>query len=124
VIVGIGIELVDLARFEALLDRYGDRMRARLFTAGEREYAARKLRDGESLAARFAAKVAARRALRTPALRWQDIEVARERTGPPTLRLTGAARSAARNAGVSNIAVTLTHDATWCVGQVILESGP
>jgi holo-[acyl-carrier protein] synthase len=123
-IVGLGIELVDLARFEALLDRYGDRMRARLFTAGEREYAARKVRDGESLAARFAAKVAARRALRTPALRWQDIEVARERTGPPTLRLTGAARSAARNAGVSNIAVTLTHDATWCVGQVILESGP
>lgn len=123
-IVGLGIEWVDLARFEALLDRYGDRMRARLFTAGEREYAARKVRDGESLAARFAAKVAARRALRTPALCWQDIEVTRERTGPPTLRLTGAARSAARNAGVSNIAVTLTHDATWCVGQVILESGP
>lgn len=123
-IVGIGIELVDLARFEALLDRYGDRMRARLFTAGEREYAARKVRDGESLAARFAAKVAARRALRSPALSWQDIEVTRERTGPPTLRLTGAARNAARNAGVSNIAVTLTHDATWCVGQVILESGP
>ena len=123
-IVGIGVELVDLARFEALLDRYGDRMRARLFTAGEREYAARKVRDGESLAARFAAKVAARRALRNPALRWQDIEVARERTGPPTLRLTGAARNAARNAGVSNIAVTLTHDATWCLGQVILESEP
>ena len=99
-------------------------MRARLFTVGEREYAARKARDGESLAARFAAKVAARRALRTSALRWQDIEVVRERTGPPTLRLTGAARSAARNARVSNIAVTLTHDATWCVGQVILESGP
>jgi holo-[acyl-carrier protein] synthase len=122
-IVGLGIELVDLARFEALLDRYGDRMRARLFTTSEREYAARKVRGGESLAARFAAKVAARRALRTPALRWQDIEVTGSRTGPPTLRLTGAAGSAARRAGVSNIAVTLTHDATWCVGQVILESG-
>jgi holo-[acyl-carrier protein] synthase len=123
-IVGLGIELVDLARFEALLDRYGDRMRARLFTAGEREYAARKVRDGESLAARFAVKVAAQRALRSPGPRWKDIEVVRGRTGPPTLRLAGAARSAARRAGVSNIAVTLTHDATWCVGQVILESGP
>jgi holo-[acyl-carrier protein] synthase len=123
-IVGLGIELVDLARFEKLLERYGDRMRTKLFTASEREYAARKVRDGESLAARFAAKVAARRALRAPALRWQDIEVARDRTGPPTLRLAGAARCAARRAGVSNIAVSLTHDATWCVGQVILESGP
>jgi holo-[acyl-carrier protein] synthase len=123
-IVGLGIELVDLARFEKLLERYGDRMRAKLFTASERKYAARKVRDGESLAARFAAKVAARRALRAPALRWQDIEVARDRTGPPTLRLAGAARCAARRAGVSNIAVSLTHDATWCVGQVILESGP
>jgi holo-[acyl-carrier protein] synthase len=99
-------------------------MRTRLFTSGEREYAARKARDGESLAARFAAKVAARRALRAPSLQWKDIEVLRGRTGPPTLRLAGAADSAARRAGVSNIAVTLTHDATWCVGQVILESGP
>jgi holo-[acyl-carrier protein] synthase len=122
-IVGLGIELVDLVRFETLLERYGDRMRAKLFTESEREYAARKVRDGESLAARFAAKVAARRALRAPTLRWQDIEVTRSRSGPPTLRLTGAAKRAARRAGVSNVAVTLTHDATWCVGQVILESG-
>ena len=49
-IVGLGIELVDLGRFEKLLERYGDRMRAKLFTASEREYAARKARDGESLA--------------------------------------------------------------------------
>ena len=123
-IVGLGIELVDLARFETLLERYGDRMRARLFTEDERKYAARKVRGAESLAARFAAKVAARRALRTPALRWQDIAVIRDRRGPPTLRFTRAARHAARCAGVSNIAVTLTHDATWCVGQVILESRP
>ena len=49
-IVGVGIELVDRQRFESLLHRYGDRLRDRLFTAGEREYAARKKRDGESLA--------------------------------------------------------------------------
>ena len=63
-IVGVGIELVDRQRFEALLDRYGDRLRNRLFTNAERAYAARKQRDGESLAVRFAAKLAARRALR------------------------------------------------------------
>ncbi len=121
-IVGVGIELVDRERFESLLDRYGDRLRAKLFTDGERKYAARKKRDGESLAVRFAAKLAARRALQTSALCWRDIEVVRDRHGPPTLLLTGGAERAARRAGVSNIALTLTHDAQWCVGQVILES--
>jgi holo-[acyl-carrier protein] synthase len=122
VIVGVGIELVDRARFESLLERYGDRLRKKLFTDGEREYAARKKRGGESLAVRFAAKLAARRALGTRAVGWRDIEVVRSRQGPPTLRLAGAADRAARRAGVSKIALTLTHDAQWCVGQVILES--
>ncbi len=121
-IVGVGIELVDRARFESLLDRYGDRLRERLFTEDEREYAARKKRDGESLAVRFAAKLAARRALRANSLRWRDIEVVRGREGPPTLRLAGGAERAARRAGVSTIALTLSHDAQWCIGQVVLES--
>ncbi len=121
-IVGVGIELVDRQRFESLLDRFGNRLRERLFTDGEREYAARNRRAGESLAVRFAAKLAAKRALQTNALRWRDIEVVRDRQGPPTLRLTGGAERAARRAGVSKIALTLTHDAQWCVGQVILES--
>ncbi len=121
-IVGVGIELVDRQRFESLLDRYGDRLRNKLFTNGEREYAARKQPDAESLAVRFAAKLAARRALRASALRWRDIEVVRDLQGPPMLRLTGGAERAANRAGVSKIALTLTHDAQWCVGQVILES--
>jgi len=78
VIVGLGIELVDLARFEMLLERYGDRMRARLFTEDERKYAARKVRGAESLAARFAAKVAARlsapRTLRAAYLRSSSVK--------------------------------------------------
>lgn len=121
-IVGVGIELVDRRRFEALLDRYGDRLRARLFTDDERKYAARNGRDGESLAVRFAAKLAAMRALGARALGWRDIEVVRDHQGPPTLRLTGGAARAADRAMVSKIALTLTHDAQWCVGHVILES--
>lgn len=121
-IVGVGVELVDRERFESLLDRYGDRLRDKLFTEGERDYAARKQRDGESLAVRFAAKLAVRRALRTSGLRWRDIEVVRTRGGPPILCLKGAAERAASRLGVANIALTLTHDAQWCVGQVILES--
>jgi holo-[acyl-carrier protein] synthase len=122
VIIGVGIELVDKRRFESLLDRYGDRLRDKLFTDGEREYAARKQRDAESLGVRFAAKLAARKALRAGSLRWREIEVVRGREGPPTLCLSGDAERAASRAGVSNVALTLTHDAQWCVGQVILES--
>jgi holo-[acyl-carrier protein] synthase len=122
VIVGVGIELVDRARFESLLDRYGDRLRDKLFTDGEREYADRRQRAGESLAVRFAAKLAAKRALRASALRWRDIEVIRGQQGPPTLCLAGGAERAAVRAGVSNVSLTLSHDARWCVGQVILES--
>jgi len=122
VIVGVGIELVERERFESLLDRHGDRLRARLFTDGEWEYAARKRQGAQSLAVRFAAKLALRRALPARGLRWRDIEVVRGRRGPPTLRLAGDAERAARQAGVSNIALSLTHDAQWCVGQVVLES--
>ncbi len=121
-IVGVGIELVERERFESLLERHGDRLRARLFTDGERVYAARRRRGAESLAVRFAAKLALRRALRARGVGWRDIEVVRSRRGPPTLRLAGAAERAARQLGVANIAVTLTHDARWCIGQVVLES--
>ncbi len=128
-IVGIGVELVDTARFEATLDRFGDRFRERLFTADERAFSAspdspRTARAAQSLAARFAAKLAARRALGAPRLAWQDIEVIRAGQEAPKLQLSGAALQVARSAGVDYIALTLTHDAKWCIGQVILESKP
>lgn len=121
-IVGVGIELVDVVRFGRLLERYGDRLSSRLFTEGERAYAARRPRAGESLAVRFAAKLATRRALGAGALSWREIEVVREPHGPPSLRLTGDAERAAARIGVSKLDLTMTHDSTWCIGQVILES--
>lgn len=119
--------MVDTARFEAALDRFGERMRERLFTADERAYSGRSssgrtARGSQSLAVRFAAKLATRRALNAPALDWRDIEVIRAGQGPPTLLLRGAAKQVARSLSVEQIALTLTHDAQWCIGQVILES--
>ena len=119
----MGIELVDTARFEAALERYGDRLCERLFRDGEREYAARRVRGAESLAVRFAAKLAMRQALRAGPLPFRDIEVVRERGAAPRLHLVGAAAEAAGRAAVSDCALTLTHDARWCVGHVVLEGG-
>jgi len=127
VIVGVGIELVDTARFEATLARFGMRFRERLFTTDERAFSTsvhstRTARGAQSLAARFAAKLATRRALNAPSLPWRDIEVVRVGHGAPTLLLRGAAQQVARSAGVDSIALTLTHDSQWSIGQVILES--
>lgn len=120
-IVGLGVELVERARFEAALERFGDRMRRRIFTAGERAYGARRAAGAESLGARFAAKVAAQRALDLPGFRFADIEVVREGDGPPALHFHGAARRAAEARGVARAWVSLSHDGGWCVGHVVLE---
>lgn len=121
-IVGVGIELVETARFEASVARFGPRLSRRVFTADEWGYAARKNRGQQSLAVRFAAKLAARRALDSPGVALRDLEVVRTGHDAPQLRLRGNARRVAQSLGVQRIALTLTHDAHWCVGQVILES--
>ncbi len=121
-IVGLGIESVDVTRFEASLDRFGDRLRRRLFTARECAYAAARPRGAESLAVRFAAKLAARRALGKNGLPWRDLEIVREGRGAPTLRLHGAAAEAAQVLGVDRMSISLTHDRRWCMGQVVLEA--
>ena len=121
-IVGLGIESVDVTRFEASLDRFGDRLRRRLFTARECAYAAARPRGVESLAVRFAAKLAARRALGKNGLLWRELEIVREGRDAPTLRLHGAAAEAAEGLGVDRVSISLTHDRRWCLGQVVLEA--
>jgi holo-[acyl-carrier protein] synthase len=121
VIVGVGIEWLDVPRFEAVERRFGDRLRERLFTEAERAFAARKARGHESLAVRLAAKIAARRALGSPSAGWHDFEVQRGRGEAPSIHFYGRAAHAARVLGVTHAAVTLTHDAAACVGQVVLE---
>lgn len=120
-IVGVGIELVEPQRFADAERRFGERLRERLFTERELAYAARRHRGFESLAARFAAKAAARRALASAGIGWREVEVVRERGRAPSLHLHGAAARAARALGVSRTALTLTHERSACVAQVILE---
>lgn len=123
-IVGIGIDVVEIARVRRLLARWGNRFLERVFTEGERAYAEGKRDPAEHLAARFAAKEAALKALGTGlsmGVRWREMEVRRARRGPPTLALSGrtAALGAAR--GVRRLHVSLTHDAGLAVAQVLAE---
>ena len=120
-IVGLGLGVVETSRFRSADLRYGLRLRERIFTDGEQAYAARKRRGYESLAVRFAAKLATARALGLTGLPWQEVEVVRARGGAPELALHRGADREARAQGVTGASLSVTHDERWCIAHVILE---
>jgi holo-[acyl-carrier protein] synthase len=120
-IVGLGVGIVETERFRRAERRFGARLAERLFTPDERAYAARKRRGFESLAVRFAAKLAARRALGLAHARFRDLEVVRARGAAPTLVFHAAAGAAARGRGVVRAALSVTHDSDLCIAHVVLE---
>ena len=124
-IVGIGSDLEEVSRVEAAVSRFGDRFLNRIYTTRERTYAFSKANSSERLAARFAAKEAGMKAIGTGwsyGVTWQDFEVINERSGRPTLRLSGQARKIADKLGAEIISLSLTHTAALAFAVVILEN--
>lgn len=115
-IAGIGVDVVDLARFERAMTRT-PALRDRLFAPGER---AKPL---PSLGARFAAKEAFMKALgESTGVRWHDMEVVQDGRGAPTLMVTGAAAALVAEKGIVGIHLSMTHDAGVAVATVVCES--
>jgi holo-[acyl-carrier protein] synthase len=115
VIVGIGVDMVDIARFEAALRRT-PALAARLFAESERHG------RPESLAASFAAKEAVAKALGAPpGLSWTDVEVLRDASGCPRLQIQGTVAGAASARGVRRWHVSLSHDAGMSIAMVVAE---
>jgi holo-[acyl-carrier protein] synthase len=112
-LVGIGIDSVDIARFGRVLDRRPSLV-ARVFTAGEQDYAARLGDPVPSLAARFAVKEAVMKALGVGlgALDWVDVEVVRHESGAPVLSVRGRAAALAADRGVGGWHLSITHTET------------
>ena len=104
---GVGIDLLEIERLERALERR-PRLAVRLFTDGERAYAASRPRPAMHLAARFCAKEAVAKALELRAWSWRDVEVVGGGTEPPAVRLAGAAEERARELGAT-VTVSLTH---------------
>jgi holo-[acyl-carrier protein] synthase len=124
VIVGTGIDLAEVPRIRASVERFGERFVKRIFTAREIAYVERKANKYERYAARFAAKEAGMKAIGTGwrrGVRWQDFEVSNLRSGKPTLLLHGVAAEFAAKLGVKNISLSLTHTAQYGMAHVILE---
>jgi holo-[acyl-carrier protein] synthase len=124
-IVGLGLDIAEVDRIEAAIVRRGAAFLERLYTPGEVAYCESHKDKFERYAARFAAKEAAMKALGTGwsrGVRWRDIEVAREPSGKPTLRLEGVAQQIAKRMGVKTISLSITHSGNLALAQVIFEA--
>jgi holo-[acyl-carrier protein] synthase len=124
-ILGTGIDVIDIARIARSIERYGNHFLQRVYTAGEIAYCQRKRRNAaESYAARFAAKEAAAKALGTGigfGVTWREIEVGREPAGRPLVLLHGRAAEIAKTMGVRHSSLSITHTGSQSMALVILE---
>ena len=124
-IVGIGVDLVDIERIERMLASKGERAVRRLFSEDEARYCSAKARPAQHFAARVAAKEAAFKALagepEARGIGWREIEVVPHGDGRPSLALHGLARTRADAMGVTAAWVTLSHSLTTAAAFVVLE---
>jgi holo-[acyl-carrier protein] synthase len=125
VIVGLGIDVCDVARVRRSIERHGERFMRKVLTPDEYELVERRGDRAAAFAGRFAAKEATIKALGSPdGLRWYDMEVLPARPHPPRLLLRGVGAEAAKSLGVTRSHVTITHDAGVAAAVVVFEALP
>ena len=123
-IVGTGVDIAEVPRIAAAIERFGNRFVKRIFTDNEIRYCESKANKAERYAARFAAKEAALKAIGTGwrnGIAWRDVEVRREPGGRPNLAFHGRAAEIAARLGMKRASLSLSHTAQQAVAQVILE---
>ena len=124
-VLGLGTDLIEIARIEESLERHGERFLHKIFTESEIAYCLQKKRSSaESFAARFAAKEAGAKALGTGISRgvsWKELEVRREIGERPTLHLSGRAAERAAQMGVRTLSLSLTHSRDVAMAVVVAE---
>ena len=123
-IVGTGIDIAEVPRMAAAIQRFGERFLRRVFTPGEIRYCDAKANRIERYAARFAAKEAALKAIGTGwknGVAWTDIEVRREPGGRPSIAFTGKAAEFVARLGAKRVSLSLSHTKEQAIASVILE---
>lgn len=124
-ILGLGIDVIEVKRVEASLSRFADRFEERVFTAGERRYCrGKKKRAAESYALRFAAKEAVAKAMGTGirgGVDFADIEVSTDALGRPSVTLHGVAATEARGRGIETFHLSLSHEGELAVAFAVAE---
>lgn len=123
-ILGIGIDIIEVARIKASYERFGERFLKRILRADEIRYCLSHRFPAPHLAARFAAKEAVSKAFGTgigQQLGWQDMEVVRKESGEPTLVLHDAGRRLFEDRGGKLAHLSLTHTEFYAAAVAILE---
>jgi holo-[acyl-carrier protein] synthase len=124
-ILGIGIDTVEISRFQRFLDEDNQALLSRLFAPAEQEYCRPRRQAASCLAARFAAKEAFVKALGTglrDGICWTEIEVVNDQLGKPHLQLSGRTQQLFSERGTATAHLSLSHDGDHAVAQVILEA--
>jgi holo-[acyl-carrier protein] synthase len=125
-IFGIGIDIVEVDRIASLIERLGEPFLARLFTTGERAYCEAQKNSPLHYAARFAAKEAVSKAFGTGIggqASWLDLEITRDPSGAPKLRLQGAAAAFAAENRITEVQISLTHARDYAAANAIAIVG-
>lgn len=124
-VFGIGIDVVEVARIAAAIQRHGEPFLDRVFTAGERAYCDSRTQPALHYAARFAAKEAVAKALGTGIgghAGWLDLEIVNDPAGAPQLSLSGAAAVFAKDHDISDIQISLTHARDYAAANAIVTA--
>lgn len=122
-IIGIGVDLVDVKRFEAIIFRWQHKFLRRVFTDAEIRYCNTKKHPAQRFATRFAAKEAFIKALfpkQQEGIRFIDIEIA-EKDGRPSVNLHGKVLEIIKKKNISNIHLMVSHDGDYGIANVVLE---
>ncbi len=125
-IFGIGIDVIEVERIEDAIAEFGDRFLERIFTAEERHYCLNQQRPAVHFAARWAAKEAVSKAFGTgigEVLAWQDMEIARLRSGEPEMRLHGRGRQFVEEQGITQVKISLTHARNYAAANAVAMEG-
>ncbi len=123
-IVGIGIDLVEVSRIQASLERHGERFQNRILCPAESAYCRQFRHPAQHVAARFAAKEAVAKAFGTglgAELGWRDIEVVRRESGEPVVALHGDAQKLLQERGGQRILLSLSHTSRHAIAVALIE---
>ncbi len=125
-IIGTGIDMVNIGRIERLMTRWGDLFLGRVFTKKEIVWCRQRTRPSECFAIRFAAKEAFLKAIGwglRNGIQWTDIEVENDSLGKPTFSFYRKAKEVCQTLRIQNAFLTLSHDQPFAVAHVLLEEG-
>jgi len=124
-ILGIGIDIIEVERIRSSLERFGERFGKRILLPGEKEYCLLHTNPAPFVAARFAAKEAISKAFGTgigAQLGWQDMEITHKDSGEPYVILHGKGNDLFKSRGAKRLLVSLSHTVNYAAATAVLES--